>query len=208
MPATLNGLYVNHLWSTANDLKPTLGEKRKVIPLAKLIFQDWIVDLGRDPQTSANCFEGKNWDIPRGADENPEAVVVNAVAHAVRQAIEALPATEQELVARVHFMGESLADVSRKSGRSLSRVRGMHQRALRKLKKHLSEFTRQQYGIKSKANPSCPICASPFRSEIDALIECRDRSRSWSPVISDLRRKWSLRIISPQLLIGHEKYHR
>ena len=176
--------------------------------MSKIVFQDWIVDLGRDPQATPNWLDSGLFNWPLQGRESHEVDPVEIIGMSVRRGIEALSTAEPELVIRVHYMGESMTDISRRTGRSISKISGMHQRVLRKLRKSLSEFVFQRYGIKTASDPSCPICSSPFRREIDSLIANRDTSRSWKPVISELHSRWSIRIISPQLLIGHHKYHR
>ncbi|MEW6411825.1 MAG: hypothetical protein AB1483_05035 [Candidatus Zixiibacteriota bacterium] len=173
--------------------------------MPRVIYQDWIVQLGYDPQRGPAWFRADRsmLDKDDGADDDSRPCVV-----AVRQALGSLSEAERELVIRVDFMGESIAEIARRSGRSIFKLRGMHRRTLRAIKKRLTRFVAQRYDIRPTPHPSCPICASPFRGEIDAVIAGRDRGRNWSPVIAELKLRYSIKIVSPQLLIGHEKYHR
>jgi hypothetical protein len=83
----------------------------------------------------------------------------------------------------------------------------MHKRSLRKLRKNLAAFVGEVFGVESRPAPDCPICCSPQVAELDELIRSRDRSATWRSLMSLFRTKYKLPIGSPQVLIGHEKYH-
>ena len=53
----------------------------------------------------------------------------------------------------------------------------------------------------------CELCNSPYRPQIDLLIEHKEDSQTWREVISEIRVKYGVTIKTPQTLIGHKKYH-
>lgn len=167
---------------------------------ARLTFQNWIVALGRDPSIPP---AGQAVPAgPEGIDNTDEEIGV-----AVRRAIETLTEQEKFFIIRYYFMGQGYAHMSRFSGRAKHRLAAIHQRALRKLRTCLAGLVCRRYGIETEIQSDCVICQSPFRGEIDALIADRDQLRTWRPVIETLKSRYSLVIKSPQILIGHEKYH-
>jgi hypothetical protein len=78
---------------------------------------------------------------------------------------------------------------------------------MKKLEKHLAAFVKKRFGIANEVKRPCIICQSPRLAEINKLIEQRDKAATWKPVMKRLLEEFGIEIKSPQMLIGHEKYH-
>ena len=190
------------------------------MPSNRIVYQDWIVEIGHDPDTRV---------VPTGGDlfrsdfislDHPAAAGLSGadalttrferrelIRRSVSEALNNLDDDEREFVIRFHFMGESYRRIAEKSGRSIHKLEALHKRSLRRLKKQLAGFVHETFGLGREVIPDCPICRSPFAAELDEIIRNRDRTATWHPVLTLLKTRYNLSISSPQLLIGHEKYH-
>ncbi len=187
---------------------------------SRIVYQNWIVEIGHDPDTKVTpngrslfCSDLISLDHP-GAAVLSDAEAVSTcverrelIRRSVTEALDNLDDDEREFVIRFHFMGESYRRIAEKSGRGIYKLEDLHKRSLRKLKKQLAAFVHEAFGLDSEVIRDCPICRSPFAAELDEIIRNRDRTATWHPVLSLLKTKYNLSIRSPQLLIGHEKYH-
>jgi hypothetical protein len=198
----------------------------------RLVFQNWIVELGIDPENKEDLKDGlygkdevvsfedlKDCVASNGAgilgDENEilrrarrQAYIGEQVALALRE----LTDDEREFVERFYYCGQSYREISEKSGRAVYKLEAVHKRAVRKLRRELTPLVKKLFKMNfepddSMSRATCPICSSSHRNEIDKLIADRDRRGTWGPVIKSLKEKFGLRIKTPQVLIGHEKYH-
>jgi hypothetical protein len=104
-------------------------------------------------------------------------------------------------------MGETYQQIADKSGRRIHSLEALHKRALKKLRKILAPLVAREYGVKTKPFNSCVLCCSPLRAEIDVLIAARPPEKTWRQVIRILEEKYRIIIITPQTIIGHQKYH-
>ena len=162
----------------------------------KIIYQNWIVDIGFAPgRTAFILFEDNS------SEPNLEIVA------AVRDAIERLTPLEKEFVERFYFHGQSYLKIADDLGKRPRRVEGLHRRAINKLKKSLAEFVREKFGVETTVDADCAICSSPFREEIDAMINAKKDEETWKNIIGILDERYGIKIKSPQALIGHKKYH-
>jgi RNA polymerase sigma factor (sigma-70 family) len=188
----------------------------------RIIFQNWIADLGFDPSDrSVGDPEAKeNWpeisieDLPESAvptgERQPsdrDEIGSSELGHAVRAALDKLTEDEREFICRFYFMGRTYREISEESARAVYSLEALHRRAMKKLEKHLAAFVKKRFGIENKVKRPCIICQSPRLAEINKLIEQRDSAATWKPVIKRLREEFKMKIKSPQLLIGHQKYH-
>jgi len=190
----------------------------------RIIYQNWIVELGRDPDLKYRQKEmpeivsldsGLLGKIIKkeNSDLNSSRVDRKIIREKVQAALAKLSSDEQEFIRQFYFMGISYREISEKSGRAVYRLEALHRRAVKKLHKTLACFVEARFKMKvtqisSIGKNNCPICNSSSRTEIDSIISNRDPRKSWRPVISEIGSKFELKIKSPQLLIGHEKYHR
>ena len=106
-----------------------------------------------------------------------------------------------------YYMGESYREISEKTGRAIYKLTALHNRSIKKLKNRLAVFVRERFGVKNKKIGKCPVCDSEYRGEIDEIIANRDKKATWKPVIKLLKDRYGLVINTPQVLIGHTKYH-
>ncbi len=190
------------------------------MPSSRIVYQDWIVEIGYDPDNRVAPNGGDLFRSDFMSLDHPAAAVLSdadalairierreLVRLAVTEALNNLDDDEREFVIRFHFMGESYRRISELSGRNIHKLEVLHKRSLRKLRKQLAAFVHETFGLDSEVIPDCPICRSPFAAELDEIIRNRDRTATWRPVLTLLKTKYNLSISSPQLLIGHEKYH-
>ncbi|UCD63884.1 MAG: sigma-70 family RNA polymerase sigma factor [Candidatus Zixiibacteriota bacterium] len=164
----------------------------------RLIFHNWLAENG----TGRRGYDAG--DGRRSEDENRR---LQHIRDAVRRAVDCLPLEYRELVVRYHFMGESYQDIAARSGRKSYKLAAMHRRAFRRLRKLLALLVVEQYSISPPSTGCCPVCTSPRRRDADRLIAQRDPAATWRPIIAALRRRFEIKVRSPQVLIGHEKYH-
>ncbi|NOY89285.1 MAG: sigma-70 family RNA polymerase sigma factor [FCB group bacterium] len=174
----------------------------------KLIFQNWIVEIGYDPQRkkiskyiNPERFQ-RDKDKEKRSDYSSEEIKT-----AVRNALNMLSDEEREFIIHFHFMGENYREISEKSGRSFYKLTALHKRACKKLYGNLAVFVKNRFHIDIKIENLCPLCPSPYLKEINNIIKNRDKSQTWKPIIKILETKYGIKISTPQILIGHEKYH-
>ena len=187
----------------------------------RIVFQNWIADLGFDPQDKdvGNPDSSEYWpevsieDLPTtsqaGVDQTNrgDGGRIDELREAVQKALDKLSENEREFICRFYFMGQSYREISEESGRAVYSLEALHGRAVKKLQKQLAAFVKKRFKVEIQDDRSCPICRSPHRLEIDGIIEQRDKTATWKPVMSRLCREFGIKVKSPQLLIGHQKYH-
>ena len=137
-----------------------LKKRSRNMPGSRVIYQNWIVELGLDPIKIKNFFD----IIETGSEKSAE------VDRQVRAAMESLSEDEMEFVIRFYFMGQGYNEISDKSGRANHKLEALHKRAIRKLKNRLQPFVKISFGIKFKKGRACLICDSPERAKIDRII--------------------------------------
>ncbi len=167
---------------------------------SRLIYHNWIAEHGPDPGRNA-------WTTGPVESNITSDRQLEELREIVKQAVESLDEQERFLVFRYYYLGQSFGEMSLLSGRALYRLAALHRRALRKLRRHLAGFVKARYDLTSQIHCTCPVCQSPHRKEIEAILRSRDRRRSWKPVLELLNERFDLTISTPQVLIGHEKYH-
>ncbi|MEE8576402.1 MAG: hypothetical protein V3T31_04030 [candidate division Zixibacteria bacterium] len=179
---------------------------------SRLVYQNWIVDLGRDPgrlsaEGSAHIgTENQDSSGPSCENENT-GLLKTEISRSVSEALSVLTESEREFVERFYLMGESYRTIAQLSGRAIHRLEAMHKRAIRRLRSELSEFVLEKFAIESKPVTDCIVCRSIHRDKIDRIIASRDPEGTWRPIIGQLKSDFDITIKTPQILIGHEKYH-
>jgi hypothetical protein len=157
----------------------------------KLVYLDWIYEVARK-----GVF---------GPHEKSD--VQKEIIGRVRDAVDKLSPVEREFVQMYWFEGRSLKEVSELLGKRLHNLDGINRRVLRKLKRILSEYVAARFGIIEPNNSDCIICNHPDRREIDRLLIAKKPDETYRPIYRQLRSRFGLRISTPQILIGHIKYH-
>jgi RNA polymerase sigma factor (sigma-70 family) len=186
----------------------------------RVVYQNWIVEIGRDPaklrkQGARGNSELISLDDLAAATISSEAVRraiteqknTEVIRHAVQKALKKLDEQGRDFITQFYFIGKTYRQISEQSGRPIHKLEALHKRTLKKLKKELSSFVREHFGIESRLEGNCPICRSSFLPQINRLIAKRNKTATWKPIIKTLREKYRLKITSPQVLVGHEKYH-
>ncbi|MFH1687726.1 MAG: sigma-70 family RNA polymerase sigma factor [bacterium] len=182
--------------------------------LSRVVYQNWIVDLGVDPDKRSELGGEEVWPETSGPAAVSNGFLSGGddergrqIRQAVRESLKRLDDQEREFVVHFYFMGESYQSLSDRSGRAVHKLEAIHRRAIRKLRRHLAWLVDELFGLSISASTPCPVCKSPHRPELDRLIAGRDRRQTWRPVLKELRLRFGMSIRSPQVLIGHEKYH-
>lgn len=182
----------------------------------RIIFCNWIAESGRgerepekpdqNPFSSLDELAEEKLEqlaIPTGSD-NRRTLICEQVASAVRL----LDDDEREFIARFYHMGETYREISEKSGRQIYSLEAIHKRALKKLRRSLAGLVEREFGFAApNRRRPCLVCDSGRRDEIDALIASRPPDATWRAVLRAIAQRYNIRIISPQVLIGHQKYH-
>ena len=183
----------------------------------RIIYQNWITDIGHDPSKDFNNESLDNLNfielirLNTGSLFNKKLIEkqkkIEKLKKAVKKAMDKLPVNEREFIVLFYYMGKTYREISEKSNKGIYRLEAIHKRALKKLKKELAGFVAQEYGLKTELNNKCIICQSDFCNQINEIISKRDKRKTWKPVLEKIESEFSLKIKSPQILIGHEKYH-
>jgi hypothetical protein len=160
---------------------------------SRIIYQNWIVELGHDP------------DIP--VYMSGKSSVDSRIADKVRSAMTRLTEEEREFIARFYFMGQTYQDLSKATGRAEHKLSSLHKRSIRKIRRLLADYVRSEFGLSSEGFRPCSLCSSEHLNEINELIRNRDRTATWRGVMRELNERFGIRVRTPQLLIGHERYH-
>lgn len=183
----------------------------------KITYQNWIVEIGYDPQLKSETIDNKYSEISLEqlieSGFNPDSESANqssnkdVIISAVRNAIAKLTPDEQEFIYHFYYMGERYNSLSEKSNKEIYKLNALHKRIVKKLKISLHKFVKQQFGIDANIKSDCPICNSVFLTEINDLIKSRNKRTTWANVIRKIENEYKMKITTPQILIGHEKYH-
>ena len=183
----------------------------------RIIYQNWITDIGHDPSKDFNNDSPDNLNFMEMIGMNTGSLFnkqllekqkkIGRLKKAVKNALEKLQVNEREFIVLFYYMGKTYREISEKSNKEIYRLEAVHKRALKKLKKELAGFVAREYGLKTESNNKCIICQSDFCNQINEIISKRDKRKTWKPVLEEIELKFSLKIKSPQILIGHEKYH-
>jgi hypothetical protein len=182
----------------------------------RIIFCNWIAESGRGQREPEQPNQGafssldelaeeelERQAIPTGSD-NRRKMICEQVASAVRL----LDDDEREFVARFYHMGESYREISEKSGRQIYSLEAIHKRALKKLRRSLVGLVEREFGYAApNRKRPCLVCDSGHRHEIDELIASRPPDATWRMVVRAIAQRYDIRIVTPQVLIGHQKYH-
>lgn len=183
----------------------------------RLIYQNWITDIGHDPSKDFNNDSPDNMNFMEligmntGSLFNKQLIEkqkkTERLKKAMKKAMDKLPVNEREFIVLFYYMGKTYREISEKSNKEIYRLEAIHNRAIKKLKKELAGFVALEYGLNAESDNKCIICRSEFCNQINQILSQRDKRKTWKPVLKEIKSKFSLKIKSPQILIGHEKYH-
>ena len=188
----------------------------------RIIYQNWITEIGYDPNFYDTFSLSKKMSkefVSIDDLERDDSLKVDSenlkhkqkklenLRKAMKRALDTLTDNEREFIVLFYYMGKTYREISEKSNKAIYRLEALHNRALKKLKIELADFVKESYKIKIKPVKKCPLCNSQYSHGINLLIKNRDKTDTWKSVIRQIKEKYKIRITSPQLLIGHEKYH-
>jgi len=122
-------------------------------------------------------------------------------------AISTLTPPEREFVHRYYYDGQSNRVIAAAMRKRVEQLDRFHRRILRRLRNVLADFVAEEYGLAVDIGKNCPICNSRHCDEINRLILTRPPKATWRGVLRILRDRYGLDIKSPQVLIGHQRYH-
>ncbi len=157
----------------------------------RIVFLDWIYEVG-----SQNVFG------QQGKSKLQKEIIAK-----VREAVESLPADERDFISMYWFEGKSLKELSELLGRKPHKLDGMNRRIIKKLKRKLAKYVCEQFGIVEQEVSRCIICSHPERKEIDRILLAKKADETFRPIYKLLSEQFGLKISTPQILIGHIKYH-
>jgi hypothetical protein len=176
----------------------------------RLIYRNWIADLGRDPDEAPpaeTCAESDSEGPAIAWVTGDEGSRSQHVSAAVEEALAGLSEDEREFIERFYYMGQTYVQISEQSGRAVHKLATLHRRATAKLKRRLAPLVAELYGVTKAAGHDCPICRSAERESIDRIIRSKPEPEPWGPTLCRLRETYGLTIKSPQAIIGHLRYH-
>lgn len=139
--------------------------------------------------------------------ESEKSEFAEQINDAVRAAIEQLEPNERIVIERYYLQFEEMSAIADSMGISLARATTLHLRAMGRLRKLLSSFAKERFGITRRDSTRCPLCRSPYRAEIDELIRTRDPRRPWRILLQQLRREFGIRVRSYHAIVSHHRFH-
>jgi len=161
--------------------------------MKRIVYQDWIVELGRDP--SRPQADGGTYEY------NQEIIA------AVNRAMERLSDHESEFIRLYYMQGMNYRRISQETGKPIHLLEALHQRALRRLKPLLHDLLGGRYNIPAPQENVCPLCLHPRSEEINRLIRSKTKPETWRRIIISLRDEFGIVLPTLQQLVGHNKYH-
>jgi len=126
----------------------------------------------------------------------------------VRDAIALLAPIEREIIEGYYFEGLSLQRLANRAGRPFSRMRMLHERALRKLAMILAPFVERVFRIRVLQFPNCPICRAEWRSDAERILDDKTDDVTWGAIIRRIERATGWRAPGAPVLKAHQARHR
>jgi hypothetical protein len=142
------------------------------------------------------------WKPTAQDDRSPQQELIARV----RAAVEQLRGNERMVLERHRFDAVPFTVIAAELNWRVIRVQNVERRALRRLRRLLAPYVRERFGIEAP-QAKCPICDSACRGQADIMIAARINQESFGVLMSRLRCSYGIRVISPQTIIGHSKYH-
>jgi hypothetical protein len=133
---------------------------------------------------------------------------VGEIQDAVREALAVLNAPERFIIEGYYFDGRSFPRLASMQSLTLSRVKGIHRRALTKLEIELTPFVERMFGIHGLRTPDCTICRAEWRSIVEQLLDEKTADMTWGDVAVRIERAVGWHVPSPRVLTTHQKRHR
>jgi len=157
----------------------------------KIIHQNWIY------QTSRSGI----WD---GKASSPRQ---ERIRQAVRGELKKLAFHEREFVELYWFQGRSLNEIAALLGKKPYKLECLNKRIRRKLRSLLADFVNSEFGLRIAEDDRCPLCSHPEKDRIDNLLKSKKPEDTFRRIIQILKTDFGIRVSTPQVIIGHLKYH-
>jgi hypothetical protein len=125
----------------------------------------------------------------------------------VRKAVRRLSFLERQFVEYFYFEYKSYREISVILNKSIHKLERIHHRALGKLKLLLSNYVKTRFKLSLPEETECIICKSPFRQELDKLIQAKKEEETYKALIRIFKEKYGLPVKTPQVIIGHKRKH-
>jgi hypothetical protein len=125
----------------------------------------------------------------------------------VGEAIKRLLPIERQFVVCFYFEGKNYKEISVILNKAICKLERIHNHALAKLKMLLYDYVKARFKLNIPKKTACIICKSPFRHELDKLIQAKKEKETYKSLIRIFKEKYRLNIKTPQVIIGHKKKH-
>jgi hypothetical protein len=129
------------------------------------------------------------------------------IREAVRQELGKLPDFEREFIDLYWFQGRPTSEIARLLGKKQYKLEGLKRRILRKLKNRLTGFVREEFRLSDDKRGKCPICSHSELGKINNELRAKKPHETWRRLIRLLKIDYGVDIKTPQVIIGHLKYH-
>ncbi len=157
----------------------------------KIINQNWIYLRDSRP-------------IWKKGDSSPRQ---KRIRQAVHRELEKLPFHEKEFIELYWFQGRSICEIAALLGKKPYKLECLNRRIQRKLKSRLMDFVNSEFGLDITKSSRCIICNHADRKEIDILLKSKAPEETFKRIIKILKNEYGIKIRTPQIIIGHIKYH-
>lgn len=129
------------------------------------------------------------------------------IREAVRKELERLSFDEREFVELYWFQGKSTYEIGELLGRKPYKLEGLNKRIIRKLRNRLAGFVKNEFRLEIEREYGCPLCDHKRQREIDEILLGKKPEETYRRIIGILRNEFGIKIKTPQVIIGHIKYH-
>jgi hypothetical protein len=129
------------------------------------------------------------------------------IQQAVTAELDKLSFEEREFIDLYWIRGYSIQELGQLLGVKPYKMEGLNKSILRKLKNRLTDFVREEFGPDVCERDRCLICDHLRRDEIDILLKTKKTEETYQRIITVLKNDFQLIIKTPQIIVGHIKYH-
>ncbi len=175
------------------------GDSCKRKKRGRIRYLNWAVEISSDMGIVKAGLD---------SDEDREKIKKDVeLENNVNKALSKLDDIERKFILYFYFdcfTYEKIGSLLKKRKDKLQRI---HQSALDKLKFILKDYVEKRFRLKLDEKNDCIICQSPFRNDLDMIIQSKRKEETWKRIIKILKDKYNLKIKTPQTIIGHMKKH-
>lgn len=157
---------------------------------SKILYLDWIYGSQSD---NAFALSGRS-------------PLQEEIIEKVRMAMESLSAEEREFVQLYWYEGKRLEEIGELLCRQPSKLDALNRTIMRKLRNRLARYVAGRFRL-SGVSDNCEVCSHPRKSEIDRLLLEKRPEETFRRTIATLRSDFNMTLSTPQILVGHMRYH-